>query len=118
MHRAVAVHPLSVELHYLHAVLLHALGRDTEAAQAARRTLFLDPTLVMSHYLLGSIEQRRGRIDAARRSFRNAYDRAIAHPRTEVLALSDGEIAGRLAQAAARQLDRLDHTATEFESPS
>ena len=33
-------HPLSTELHYLHAVLLLSLGRGDEAARAVRRVLY------------------------------------------------------------------------------
>jgi chemotaxis protein methyltransferase CheR len=107
---AVARHPLSAELHHLHAVLLVELRRDEEAARAARRVVYLDRTLVVGHLTLGSILWRRGDRAGARRAYRNARDLCAARPADEVVPLSDGEHAGRLAQAAAAQLTILDET--------
>jgi chemotaxis protein methyltransferase CheR len=104
---AIERHPLSCELHYLRAVLLHGLGRDTDAARAARRVLYLDRSLAIVHFLLGSILRRRGDRAGAWRSFRNARDLCAAMPDAEVVPLSDGEPAVRLAEAAALQMTRL-----------
>jgi chemotaxis protein methyltransferase CheR len=106
--RAIGKHPLSGELHYLRAVLLHGLGRDTEAARATRRVLYLDRSLAIAHFLLGAILRRRGDRAGAWRSFRNARDLCASRPSAEVVALSDGEPAGRLAEAAALQMSRLE----------
>jgi chemotaxis protein methyltransferase CheR len=104
---AIERHPLSSELHYLRAVLLHGLGSDIEAARAARRVLFLDRSLAIAHFLLGTIQRRRGDRAGAWRSFRNARDLCAARPGSEVVALTDDEPAGRLAEAAALQMARL-----------
>jgi chemotaxis protein methyltransferase CheR len=105
---AAARHPLAAELHHLHAVLLLELGRDDEAARAARRVIYLDRTLALGHYTLGSVLWRRGDRAGARRAYRNARDLCAARPADEVIPLSDGERAGRLAEAAAAQLAILD----------
>jgi chemotaxis protein methyltransferase CheR len=105
---ALATHPLSPELHHLRAVLLHELGRDDEAAQATRRLLYLDRTLAIAHFLLGAVLQRRGDHRGAWRSFRNARDLCTARPAGEILPLSDGEPAGRLAEAAALLMRQLE----------
>ncbi len=105
---AAARHPLAAELHHLHAVLLLELGRDEEAARAARRVTYLDRTLALGHYTLGSILWRRGDRAGARRAYRNARDLCAARPADEVVPLSDGEHAGRLAEAAAAQLAILE----------
>jgi chemotaxis protein methyltransferase CheR len=60
---------------------------------------------------LGSILRRRGDREGARRAFRNARDLCAARPADEIVPLSDGEHAGRLAEAAAAQLAILDETA-------
>jgi predicted Zn-dependent protease len=49
-------HPLSAELRYLQAVLLLELGREEEAGRAARRVIYLDRSLALGHFTLGSIE--------------------------------------------------------------
>jgi chemotaxis protein methyltransferase CheR len=95
--------PTAAELHLLRAVLLLALGRDEEAAAAARRVLYLDPSLAVAHLLLGSILWQRGRPEAARRAFCNAHDLCAALPADAIVPLSDGEPAGRLAEVASAQ---------------
>jgi chemotaxis protein methyltransferase CheR len=107
---AAAIHPLATELHYLHAVLLLELGRDEEAARAARRVVYLDPTLALGHFTLGSILMRCGDRARARRSYRNARDLCATRPADETVPLSDGMPAGRLAEAASAQLAVLDTT--------
>jgi chemotaxis protein methyltransferase CheR len=105
---AAARHPLAPELHYLEAVLLVEGGRDEEAARAVRRVLYLDRSLAAAHFTLGSVLLRLGDLGGARRAYRNARDLCGARPGDEVVPLSDGEHAGRLAEAAAAQLAVLD----------
>jgi chemotaxis protein methyltransferase CheR len=104
---AVRRHPLSGELHHLRAVLLMSLGRDDEAAQAARRALYVDRSLAIAHFTLGSILRRKGDPAGAWRAFRNARDLCAARPADEPVPLSDGELAGRLADEARIQMVQL-----------
>ena len=107
---AVERQPLSTELHYLHAVLLLDLGRDQEATAALRRVLYLDRSLAIAHFTLGSLLKQQGDLPGARRAYRNARELGAALPAEEMLALSDGEQAGRLVEAATFQLAILDTT--------
>ncbi len=100
-------HTLSAHLQYLHAVLLLDLNREQEAAQAARRAVYLDNSLAIAHFTLGSLLRRLGDLDGARRSFRNARDLCADRPADEVVCHSDGEHAGALARAAQLQLEGL-----------
>lgn len=101
-------HVLSSHLQYLHAVLLLDLNREHEAAQAARRAVYLDNSLAIAHFTLGSILRRLGDLEGARRSFRNAKVLCDARPADEVIRFSDGEHAGTLARAALSQLEGLN----------
>jgi chemotaxis protein methyltransferase CheR len=65
-------HPLSVELHFLHAVLLAEAGREADAMQAVRRTLYLDRSFAPAHLLLGTLLRTRGDLAGARRACRTA----------------------------------------------
>jgi chemotaxis protein methyltransferase CheR len=103
--------PLSVELHYLHAILLGSLGRNDEAVRAVRRVLYLDRSLAVGHFTLGSLLARSGDLTGARRAYRNAHDICRIRPADEETPLSDGESAGRLAEAAAAQRAVLDAAA-------
>ncbi len=101
---AVSRHPLATEMAYLHAALLVDLGRQDEAAEALRRVLYLDASLAVAHFTLGSVLERLGDADGARRAYRNALDLASARPPDEPLPLAEGESAGHLAEAAAAAL--------------
>jgi chemotaxis protein methyltransferase CheR len=105
---AVAADPLDAELHYLHGLLLMNLGRDAEAVPALQRVLYLDRTLAIAHFALGSLLQRRGDLPGARRAFRNARDLATSRPPEDIAPLADGETFARLAAAAAARLAQLD----------
>jgi chemotaxis protein methyltransferase CheR len=103
--------PLSVELHYLLAILLGSLGRNDEAVQAVRRVLYLDRSLAVGYFTLGSLLTRSGDLTGARRAYRNAYDICRTRPAEEEAPLSDGESVGRLGEAAAAQRAILDEAA-------
>lgn len=100
-------HPLSVELHYLHAVLLLELGQIEAAASAVRRVIYLDRSLALAHFTLGSILRGLGDLDGARRAYRNAKDLCETRPADELVPLSEGEQSGRLKEAAELQLSLL-----------
>ena len=101
---AIALHPLSTELRYLHATLLLGMGRDADAEQAARRALYLDRTLAVGHALLGTILKRRGDAEGAARSFRNAHRICAALPPDAAVPLAEGEHAGTMARAVASEI--------------
>jgi chemotaxis protein methyltransferase CheR len=104
---AISRHPLSTELHYLHTSLLMETNQHESAAQAARRLIFLDRSLAIGHFLLGSALRRMGDVQAARRSFLNVRNLCARRPADEHVPLTDGESAGRLAEAAELQLAAL-----------
>lgn len=93
-------HALSPELHFLHALLLVDVSRLDDAAQALRRVIYLDPSLAIAHFVLGTVLRRRRGHDAARRAFETAAALAGARAADECVPLGDGERAGALATAA------------------
>jgi chemotaxis protein methyltransferase CheR len=105
---AIQAHPLASELHYVRAVVLAGLGQCDEAAEALRRVIYLDPSLAVAHFTLGSILLRSGALAEARRCYRNALSLSAQRPPQEHLALSEQETAGRMADAARNQLAFID----------
>jgi chemotaxis protein methyltransferase CheR len=101
---AVKRNPASLELRFLHAMLLMSLGRYQEAERALRQVLFLDRTLAVAHFALGTTLRRTGDLVGARRSYANAAEIAGGLAAETVLPLADGEQAGELARAARDQL--------------
>jgi Flp pilus assembly protein TadD len=98
--RLIDRYPLSTELHLLQAIMFFDLKRDEEAAQSIRRVLYLDRSLIIAHVMLASILRRQGRLEAARRAYRNARDLAKARPSDEALPFAEQERAGRIVALA------------------
>ena len=103
-------HPLDAPLHYLHATLLLALDRDEEAEREALRALYLDRSLAVAHFLLGTILRKRGSRPGALRAFRNVRDLCAARPADEEVLAGSGERVGALHSAASAEMERLEVT--------
>jgi chemotaxis protein methyltransferase CheR len=103
-------HPLDARLHYLRATLLLSLDRDGEAEDEARRALYLDRSLAVAHFLLGTILRKRGARPGALRAFRNVRDLCASRPSDEEVPAGAGERVGALHSAAAAEMERLEVT--------
>jgi Flp pilus assembly protein TadD len=101
---AVKAHPLSPEIHYFQAIVLMSAGHYDEAARALRHAIYLDRSMAVAHFALGSIMQRRGSIAEARRSYRNVLAACDKQRTNDIVPYSDGEPVGRLIEAARAQL--------------
>jgi chemotaxis protein methyltransferase CheR len=100
--------PLSPELHILQGVLLMQVGDHEQAARALKRALYLDRSLAIANFLLGSACRRLGRSDDARRAYRNARNLTQTRPPDEPVAFADGQQAGSLTEAAESEMMLLD----------
>jgi chemotaxis protein methyltransferase CheR len=103
-------HPLDAPLHYLRASLLLSLDRDEEAEHEAQRALYLDRSLAIGHFLLGTILRKRGARPLARRAFRNVRDLCATRPSDEEVPAGAGEKVGALHFAASAEMARLEVT--------
>jgi chemotaxis protein methyltransferase CheR len=70
--------------------------------------IYLDPSLAVAHFTLGSVLWRSGAEAETRRCYRNALALCAERPPQELLQLSEGETAGRMAEAARNQLALID----------
>jgi chemotaxis protein methyltransferase CheR len=104
---ALHLYPLCAELHYLHAMVFMELGRYDEAILSLRRVIYLDPSLAMAHFALGSILDRRGATGEAERAFQNALTLCLRRPKDEILPLTDDESTMSLIDATRAQLARI-----------
>jgi chemotaxis protein methyltransferase CheR len=107
---ALEIHPLAPEIHYFQAIVLMSAGHYDEAAAALRRAIYLDRSMAVAHFALGSILQRRGLIAQAQRSYRNVLAVCDQRRADEIVPCSDGEPTGRLIEAARTQLARIAHS--------
>ncbi|MBA2686914.1 MAG: hypothetical protein H0U64_02320 [Gemmatimonadaceae bacterium] len=102
--RALEVHPLAPELHYLHATLLSQANWHSDAAIAARRSIYLDRKFVMGHLQLGDALTRLGDSNGARISFENVITLLEKVDATDTITAADGVPASRLRQIATLRL--------------
>ncbi|HJL18402.1 MAG TPA: CheR family methyltransferase [Sandaracinaceae bacterium LLY-WYZ-13_1] len=105
--------PKSVPLALLRATLLVALDRPADAEEALRAMLELDPNAAIAHFMRGTLRLRAGDPAGARACWTRAETLAGARPTDEALPHGDGETAGRLADAARRQLHLLEQLEAE-----
>ena len=104
---ALSRHPLSADLHYLQALMLLDLGQAEAATSALRRAIYLDSSLAIAHFTLGSVLVSLRDHAGAERAFRNAEQCARARPSDEPVPLASDINAQGLASAAARELGLL-----------
>ncbi|MDB4893505.1 MAG: methyltransferase, CheR-type [Gemmatimonadetes bacterium] len=110
--RALETHPLAAELHYLHATLLVEARWYADAAIAARRAIYLDRKLVVSHLLLGDTLTRTGDANGARIAFENVMTLLADVDPATLVEGADGVPAGRLRQIATLRLGNLNADAS------
>jgi Flp pilus assembly protein TadD len=96
--------PLTAEHYYLGALALAEAGDLEGGVRAVRRALYLDRTLGMAHFTLGTLLRQIGDRDGARRAYTRALERCLEHAPAAALPLGDGTSAGYLAELARRQL--------------
>lgn len=99
--RAIAADKLNPPSHYLRATILQEQGSGEEAMASLKRALYLDPDFVLAHFALGNLSLRQGRVRESARHFENALFLLSSLRPEEVLAESEGVIAGRLKEVIA-----------------
>jgi chemotaxis protein methyltransferase CheR len=104
--------PPTAELLYLQAVLLAEANRPLEAAQIARKALYLDRGFIVAHLALGQALARTNDVQGAARAYRNAVDLLVKAPDDMEVTGSGGESAGRLRELVNVQLSLLEAGAT------
>ena len=100
-------HPTSVELHYLHATLLMDQKEVESAIVAIRRALFLDRSLIIGHYTLGTLYQQQDNPSAAIRALEVAKSLSEEQPRTQSIPFAEKETIGHLLELISGKLQRL-----------
>ncbi len=95
--KAIAADKLNPEPYYLRAAILQEKGELAPAVASLRQVLYLDPGVVLAHYLLGVIAVRCNRRDEAERHFTHALALLESYEQDEALPFSEGISAGTLA---------------------
>lgn len=72
--KALHIEKVDPLLHFYYAMIQHSLGEDDEAIHSLRHVLFLDPSFAIAHYMLGTLERKKGNTKVAQRHFSAALD--------------------------------------------
>ncbi len=95
---ALAADKLSSGLHYLRAAILQEQGMNDEASASLKKALYLDQDLVMAHFTLANLEQRKGKEKESRRHFNAALSLLDRFSPDDVIPESDGMFARELTE--------------------
>lgn len=100
--------PLSITAHYLLAQIHEHQGRLNDALAAYRRTVYLDPNFVLGTIGMAHIWRQLGRVNEARRSFRNALQYLSNLPPAAPIPGADDVTAAELVDLVTRLARSLD----------
>jgi len=105
--KAIDSEKINPRLHYLRAAILQELGRNQDAAESLKHTLYLDPDFVPAHLAWGNLLLRQDKRKEAQRHFRIAFSLLRDYPQDELLPELEGMTAGRMRDVvwAAQQED-------------
>jgi chemotaxis protein methyltransferase CheR len=95
---ALSEQKLNAPGHYLHAMILQELNQQTQAREALRRVLYLQPDMIMAIYTLANLEQQQGHRREAQRHFDNAFRILSMHEDDSLIPHSEGLSAGQLRE--------------------
>ncbi|MBX3167503.1 MAG: hypothetical protein KF760_08820 [Candidatus Eremiobacteraeota bacterium] len=90
----------------------HFVNNDQprQASRSLKKSLYLDPSLAVSHYQLGLLELGEQRVEQARRHWRNVITLARRQAPTDTVPGWDGCTWDQLLQWTSKQLKRLGET--------
>lgn len=94
--RVIGAEKLIPRHHYLRASILQEQGQYEEAENSLRQSLFLDPSFVLVHFMLGNLARSQGKERQSEKHFANALRLLNPYLEDEVLSESEGITAGRL----------------------
>ncbi|MBL7113517.1 MAG: hypothetical protein ISS19_16385 [Bacteroidales bacterium] len=84
--------------YYLEASILLELQEDRPAEKALRKALYLDPEMILSHFLMGNLMRRKGQLKLAYKHYRNILKIIRDLPDDTDLPESDGITAGYIRE--------------------
>lgn len=89
---------LTATAYYLKATIEIELGFFDKAYLSATKSLFLDPDFIISHFILGNLENNKENYIEANRHFRNTINLLEKMDNDEIVSETDGISAGRLKE--------------------
>jgi len=96
--QGIKLNPLDAQLYYLRSSIFQSQRQPKQVLESLRKSLFLDPDFILSHYGLGNHYLKDGQKVQAARSYRNALALVLKMDKESLLPEGEGLTAGRLAE--------------------
>lgn len=84
--------------HYFHGIILQEKGKFKEAKESLKKSIYLNPDFVISHYMLGNINRHEGKIKESNKYYENVLSLLRQYKNDDILPESEGITAGRLKE--------------------
>ncbi|HEX2767686.1 MAG TPA: CheR family methyltransferase [Geobacteraceae bacterium] len=98
---AIAADRLNPRPYYLQAIIFQEKGADDAAIVSLKRAIYLDHGFVLAHFALANLTLRRGKPKEAARHLKNAASLLHDYGDDDILPVSEGMSARRLAEIIA-----------------
>jgi chemotaxis protein methyltransferase CheR len=106
--RAIAACPLSLEAHYLMAVIAREEGDRPRELEYLRKVIYINGDFILGHYQLGVYYLGEGNHVLARKSLKNALKILDKWKENDYIEGTEGMTVGRLRESALRSLSEID----------
>lgn len=90
LEKALKIHKFNPGLRYLQAVILLEQGAESEALDALKKALYLDPNFILAHFALGNLYLKEKRSADAKRCLQNTLSLLQKREKGEEVPYSDG----------------------------
>lgn len=100
---------LNPEPYLLKAQIEIELGNANGAIQLLDKAIYLEPELVIAHYLKGNLLRNENKPTQAEKSYRTAYKLIQANGSNDVVPYGDGVLASRMMEILTMKLNSLLH---------
>ncbi len=90
--------PINAASFYTQAAMAHENNLPEAAEQALQKALYLDPSHLLSHFLMGRIAAMLGKETKSKRHYRNVKELLAVYKDEEIIPGSEGMTAGRLKE--------------------
>jgi len=108
---AVDIDVLDANAHYVHALILAESGLIKEALKSLGKALYVNPTFALAYFVMGTLQQKEGEKDKARRSFQRTLNLLEKMDGGTVLSGSDNMNVKQLNEIAGKMLARTEENA-------
>lgn len=99
--------PVDYRVYFLHAIIADQLGKPVESLRSLKQSIFLNRKFVIGHYYLGTIYEREGQHQEAKKHFRNVSRLLAGLENSVQIEDAEGLTVGRLKEITEARLKEM-----------